>query len=701
MKSIIICEKPSLAGNMRDGINESFSNHDGYYESEHFIITYVFGHLLELKSIEAYRKDYNPNEKYKWTLEGLPYYPNPFSFVLKNDKGVKNQFKIIKTLLNRNDIDKVYHLGDADREGEIIVRNILNATGNKKPVLRIWSDDQTPESLSEALSDAKSDREYDALANEGYARTYIDWLYGINLSRLVTLKVGRLERIGRCIMAIVKEIYNREMEIKFFVPRHYYGIASETKINDLPIVLKSKEEFDIDKEYLAQELCDKYNNAKTVVSNVIKNERTVSPTKPFSITTLQNAMGKKYKIKPNMVLTAAQSLYEQGILSYPRTNSSYYAKGEYEKVDAVLKQLKKDGYDVSVESGKKFFNDKYVESHGALRLTKLVDQSKLKDTEAKVYEMVLTHMLANFCEEECKMQDTFIFLNVGDMEEIKVSGRIILSQGYLKYESDESKNKLVPDLKIGDVVKTAFKPIEKETAPPKRYTIETLNNYCENPFRKEKEDTEDGAFRAIVDGLAIGTGATRAGLIQNGVENGYFSLKKDTYYLEENGKFVIDMLGKLHIDMDKFKTAEIGKVLKKVSRGEMSLNQALYFAERQITIYFNGAMDIAIEKKTDSSGKEVIGMCPKCNSPVYESKTNFYCSNKECNFALFKENKWWTMKNKTITKTYAKGLLKNGRVKVTGLYSSQKDKLYDAFVVMEVKEQYPSFSLEFNNKSKK
>lgn len=686
---------------MCDGINESFCNHDGYYESEHYIVTYVFGHLLELKSIEAYKKDYNPKEKYKWTLEGLPYYPNPFSFVLKDDNGVRNQFKIIKTQLGRDDVDKVYHLGDADREGEIIVRNILNSTGNKKPVLRIWTDEQLPESLHEAMCNAKPDSAYDLLANEGYARMFIDWLYGINLSRLVTLKAGQLLRIGRCIMAIVREIYNREMEIKFFVPKHYYGIVSETEVYSTPLVLKSKEEFDIDKGYLAQELCDKYNNAKTIVSNVYKKERVASPPKPFSITTLQNAMGKKYKIKPKTVLDAAQNLYEQGILSYPRTNSNYYSNGEYEKVDGILKQLKKNGYDVSVESGKNFFNDKYVESHGALRITKLVDQSTLKDTEAKVYDMVLTHMLSDFCEEECKIQDTFIYFDVGGFEEIKVSGKVVLQQGYMKYAGVEEKNKIVPDLKIGDVVETNFKSVEKETSPPKRHTIETLNNYCENPFREEKKDTEDCDFKAIVEGLAIGTGATRAGLIQNGVDNGYFSLKKDTYYLEENGKFVIEMLGKLHIDMDKYKTAEIGKVLKKVSRGEMSLEQALWYAQQQITIYFNGAMDITIEKKTDSSGKEVIGMCPKCGEPVYEGKPNFYCSNKECDFALFKENKWWTMKHKTITKTYAKSLLKNGKVKVTGLYSPQKDKLYDAIVKMEVTDKYPSFSLEFDYKSKK
>lgn len=700
MKNLIICEKPSLAQNMVDGLKESFVKHDGYYESNSFIVTYVFGHLFELKSVEMYLPDYDSKKKYSWKLDNLPCYPNPFQFVLKDDSGVRKQYKIIKSFLDSKDIDTVYHLGDADREGEVIIRNLLEQADNKHQVLRIWTDDQMPESLYDAYKNAKPDSEYDDLANEGYARMFIDWLYGINLSRLATLKGGNsgVLRVGRCIMAIVRAVYNREMDIKYFVPRMYYGIASETEVNGKSLVLKSSLEFDKDRQDDAREMCNKYNGAKTVVSDVIKKEVKVKPGKPYSITALQNVMGKKYKITPEKTLEAAQSLYEQKILSYPRTNSSYYADGEKEKIESVLSELRGQGYKVELKSGERFFNNKYVESHGALRITKLCDLSKLKDTEAKVYNIVLSHMLADFCTEECICNESSIIFKVGDYEEIKINGKTIAKKGFLEYEPNESKDKILPDLKVGDVVPTNFKPKEKETAPPKRYTIETLNNYCENPFRDElKEETEDELFNAIASGLSIGTGATRAGLIKNAISAQYMSLKKDTYYLEERGQFVIETLDKLHISMDKFKTAEVGKILKQISNGTKTLKEGIDFAEEQITSYFNASTDVTITPLAGSSPNE-IGKCPKCGSSVLEGKANFYCTNKECNFSLFKENKWWTMKKKTITKTYAKALLKNGKVLVKGLYSSQKNKTYDATVVMTVGDQYPSFSLEFENK---
>ena len=700
MKKIIICEKPSLAKNMRDGIPESFESHDGYYESAHYVICYVFGHLFELKSIEQYRADYDHTKKYPWTLENLPYYPKEFQFTIKDDSGIKKQYKIIKSLLERADVDTVYHLGDADREGEVLIRIVLQEAKNTKPVLRIWTDDQMPESLYEALKKAKPDSEYNSLAAEGYARMYIDWLYGINLSRLVSLKAGTLERVGRCIMAIVREIYNREMEIKFFVPRLYYAVESATEIKGIKLTLKSKQEFDRDLREKALELANTYNQSKTVVKKVMKQDRELHPSKPFSQTSLQSIMGKKYKISPDRVLAAAQKLYENGIISYPRTNSNYYADGEKEKIANILSVLKEQGFKVSIESGKKFFDNAKVESHGALRITKIVDQSSLSDTEAKVYDTILGRMLADFCEEKCIITETYLFFDVGGYEEMKASGKIVKEAGFFQYEpSFDLKDKIVPDLKEGEIVETNFKPVEKETQPPKRYTIETLNNYCENPFRSDMKD-EDEDFKAIVSGLAIGTGATRAGLYKNAIDNGYISLKKETYYLEENGKFCIEMLDKLHINMDKYKTAEIGQVLKDVLNNRKTLEQAIVFAEEQITIYFNGACDVVVEK-AQSSQREEIGKCPKCGSPVYEARANFYCSNHACNFSLFKENKWFTMKKKTITKTIAKNLLRNGKAKVTGLYSSQKDKLYDATVVMTVGEQYPSFSLEFDSKKAK
>ena len=694
-KYIIIAEKPKLARNIMQGIPERFKSCDGYAESEHFVVTWALGHLFELKSVEEYLPGYNPKDKQPWKLDNLPFFPTTFEFVLKKDKGVRKQFSVIKQLLQRSDIQKVYHLGDADREGEIIVRMILAFTKNRKEVLRIWTDDQMPESLFCALKNAKPDGIYDNLANEGYARMYIDWLYGINLTRYVSIKAGKLERIGRCIIAVVKEIYNRDMEIKYFVPRRYYGIISERKIHGENLSLTSNKEFEMDDYDSAEQICNLYNKMQAVVVNKKTNRKKIKPGKPYSITKLQNVMGKKYKMTPAATLAATQSLYEAGILSYPRTNSEYYAEAEAEKIKEILEKLKEDGYKVSIESNPNVFNNNYVESHGALRITKLIDQSTLKENEIKVYDIILGHMLATFCSEDYLVDETVVSIAVGDQEEFKLTGSIIVNQGWTMYEDSGKKEKILPDLQIGEKLEVSFKAVEKETSPPKHYTIETLNNYCENPFRTElNEDNEDEDFKALVTGLAIGTGATRAGIYQNAISNGYISLKKGTYYIEENGIFIIYTLQKLKIDMGKYKTAEIGKMLKKIANGSATLSEGVKAAEEQIEEYLINSKDISIEKDIVSE-KEVIGKCPKCGSVIYESKTNFYCSNKECNFALFKENKWWNLKKKKITKTVAKALLKYGIVHIKGFYSIQKDKTYDADVIMDASGEYPVFSLRF------
>ena len=220
---LIIAEKPSLGRNIAAGLG-NFQRKDGYLENEQYIITWAFGHLFSLVDIEYYK----PTESNRWTMENLPCFPESFRFELRKGKdkqvdgGVVKQFKTIEYLCNRDDVDTIVNAGDADREGEIIVRTcIKNALRSQKAVKRLWLPDQTPETVRNAFSDMKDDSEYDNLANEGYARTYIDWLYGVNLTRYATLRSGVLLRVGRVIVPIVRAIYDRDMAIKNFKPEKY------------------------------------------------------------------------------------------------------------------------------------------------------------------------------------------------------------------------------------------------------------------------------------------------------------------------------------------------------------------------------------------------------------------------------------------------------------------------------------------------
>ena len=243
---LIIAEKPSLGRNIASALGAA-GKRDGYIEGNEYIVTWAFGHLFSLADIE----DYSPTEHGRWCMDNLPCFPAQFRFMLragkdgKSDPGIEKQFNIIKSLCLRPDVDAIVNAGDADREGEIIVRTCIDHTGVKdKPVLRLWLPDQTPETIRAAASDLPSDSEYDLLAKEGYARTYIDWLYGVNLTRYATLKTGALLRVGRVIIPIVKAIYDRDMAIRNFVPDIYYQPVSKAETDGRAVELTSKKKFD-------------------------------------------------------------------------------------------------------------------------------------------------------------------------------------------------------------------------------------------------------------------------------------------------------------------------------------------------------------------------------------------------------------------------------------------------------------------------
>jgi DNA topoisomerase-3 len=227
---LIIAEKPSLGRNIAAGLGE-FRRRDGYLEGEGCIISWAFGHLFSLADIEHYNP--RPEGERWWTMKNLPCFPERFVYELRRgdkaaDDGVIKQFKTIEYLCNREDVDLIVNAGDADREGEIIVRTCVNqALRTPKPQKRLWLPDQTPETVRAAFNEMKDESEYENLANEGYARTYIDWLYGVNLTRLATIKTGTLLRVGRVIVPIVRAIYERDMAIKNFKPEKYYSIVSK------------------------------------------------------------------------------------------------------------------------------------------------------------------------------------------------------------------------------------------------------------------------------------------------------------------------------------------------------------------------------------------------------------------------------------------------------------------------------------------
>ena len=299
----IIAEKPSLARNIIAAIDPKMKKYDGYYSNDDYIVTYAFGHLFSLYDIEQYDPSYNEEQKKRWTLDNLPFFPSSFKFGLKKDEGTIKQYKIIRSLVNRDDVNIVVNAGDSDREGEIIVRIILShALKSQKDIRRLWMPDQTPKTIKKELSIMKADSEYDSLANEGLARTYIDWMFGINLSRYATIKASSLFRVGRVIVPIVRVIYDKEMEIRNFVSRKYYSIISKTTVKGETVELISKREFDIENEEVQKEVlkqakafADEYNTHLCKVTNITSEPKIIPSPRLFSLSDLQGVLGKKFK----------------------------------------------------------------------------------------------------------------------------------------------------------------------------------------------------------------------------------------------------------------------------------------------------------------------------------------------------------------------------------------------------------------------
>ncbi len=698
---LIIAEKPSLARNIAAAIG-NLQKRQGYLEGEGYLVTWAFGHLFSLCDIETYRPQENGSTR--WSMNNLPCFPEQFRFELrrgadkKTDSGVARQFELIQALCNRPDVDTIVNAGDADREGEIIVRLCVDHAlqGSAKALKRLWLPDQTPQTVSRALSEMKDESEYDALAHEGFARTYIDWLYGVNLTRYATLKTGTLLRVGRVIVPIVKAIYDRDLAIRNFVPGKYFAMLSREKTNGEVIELLSKYKFEPDQYCEAAERCALYNRTGAVVTGVKNKKDTLSPGKLFSLSKLQNALSKKYKMSMQESLDIVQGLYEKGYLTYPRTNSEYLATAEKDKIRQILSGCQKLGYPVKFKDSKSIFDDSKIESHSALTPTyKIPSKTQLSEREMQVYSTVFRRFVAVFCAEDCVVTKSEITIAVGDLEAFTLKGMVILEKGWTKYDDYNQKDKVLPALAKGDVVNIDFKPTEKETTPPKHYTVETLNNYLKNPFKDEKKAAKEAAaaeenlevddsedYRAIFEGLELGTEATRTGIIDNARKSGYIDLKKDVYTILPGGEFLIEALTQMQITMDKYKTSELGQALKKVYRGKMTVEESVKLAEAEIAEVFakKADADLSLDSETGFFG-DIVGKCPLCGRDLKRQRSFYGCTGyrEGCKFSVNT-----SICGRAISVANLKMLVETGRTAVIqGFVSGRTKKTFDAALKLE------------------
>lgn len=702
MSRLIIAEKPSLGRTIAEalGVNDK---KDGYMEGNGYIVSWCFGHLWTLKDLEMYlNPSFKHGDKAKWTLDNLPFYPDNWNFqYFISDPGNRKQDKILYQLMTRTDVDTIYSAGDADREGEVIIRNELvqhKITG--KRILRLWLPALTPEAIRAAVKEAKDDREYDGYDKAGRTRAYVDWLFGINLSRYATLKTGVKLNIGRCMCPIIEKIVKRDDEIVNFVPQKYIAVESENE--DSLFILKSRQKFELDDMELAKEICDKYNAAGAVVTEITNKISKVKAPRLFSQSDLQSYICKKNKkMSPQNVLDIVQSLYEKGYVTYPRTSSNFLAESESEKTGVIIKTLIEQGNTglVNKTGNKNIYDDSKVESHSALTPTEKIPTA-LSSSESEVYEAIKNRFCAVFCEEDYLINKTIIEITCAG-EVFTVQGNIMVQPGWTVFEAPSKKEKILPSVNKGDIITVSFAPVEKETTPPKRYTVESLNAWMKAPMRSEeslnKKVYSDDEWKDILADATICTEATRAATLDKCIKEKYITLKDGTYSALEKGHLLVDVMGQLKIDLSPAKTVELQRQMHEVQQCKLLPVDILEETKGIINEVFGHNPDVNSRYSVSEKESSSIGTCPRCGAQVYEGKSNYYCSKgKECGFALWKTSKLLESMKVSITPARARKILADRRVFVKGLYSKKKDAKFDAFITYEDTGKFVNYKLDFS-----
>lgn len=663
---------------------------NNYMEGNGYIVSWCFGHLYELADPESYwDPSYKKGSKVSWTdsMEHLPFFPDGWKFRYEIQADCEGQVKLLQSLMNRDDVDTIYAAGDADREGEVIVRRVIALNlKKKKRVLRLWLPSLTESVIRQAIGEARPDNEYTNLYRAGRTRGVIDWMIGIELTRFSSVKAGRFIRIGRCICPIVSKIVEREKEIRDFVPKTYYAVMGEAGNENGKITLTARRQFA--KNHLADAVSYAHglNLGRTIVEKVEKKQVEIKAGKLFSLSSLQSYVCKKDKsLSPADVLEAAQDLYEKGYITYPRTNSNYLCKDEEGRIDKIIRALSSAGYRslTNKPESRHIYDDSKVESHSALTPTGKIPEG-LSGAEKTVYDCIRNRFLAVFCDKPCLVNRTKFTIVCGD-EEFHINGDVLVQKGWQEAEPVSKKDTILPDLKEGQELYPSYKPVTKKTTPPRRFTVESLNNWMITPFKDGYDeghpDYTDEEWKDILSEATICTEATRADTIDRCIKSKYITLDKGVYAATSYGFYLVQVMGELHIDLSVKKTVDLSKNLHDITSGKESELDVLDETRQMLTQIIKP--DAEIKTTYDyNADREIIGICPKCGKPVYETPKAFSCSNKDCGFALWKENKFLEKIGTKMTKARAKSLLKDGKFLAKGL-SSKTGKKYDAYICMD------------------
>lgn len=692
MKRLVIAEKPSVAQSIAK-VLDCTGRQDGYLESDDYLVSWCVGHLVELAEPESYDGKYEI-----WKREDLPIIPENYQYQVAS--ATKKQFRILKDLMHRSDVDAVVNACDAGREGELIFRLVYEEAGCNKKMMRLWISSMEDEAIRSGFEHLESGEKYDSLYEAALCRERADWLVGINATRLYTTVYGQTLNVGRVMTPTLALVVQRDQDIKAFTPEDIFTVILRTEAGDLV----SKKFKDREEAKALLEKC--MLSGKVTITKAEKKEKQEKAPALFDLTTLQREANKKHGYTAQQTLDYTQSLYEKKLVTYPRTDSRYLTDDMEASLPIFLENATKVSGSKPTEE-KNFravINSRKVTDHHAIIPTVTAgkaDIASLPSGEQAILRLIAVRLL-EAVSAPCIYAEAVLEGECAG-EVFTAKGKAVVDPGWKdvakvpekkKTGSDDSGLVLSAEFDTGEEISFGQAGVKAgKTTPPKAYTEDTLLSAMENAGSDEIPDEAERK--------GLGTPATRASIIEKLVRIGFIERKGDkkTKYLvpTHKGEALIGIVPESIQSASM--TAEWERKLLEIEREQYQADQFLGEITEYIRALIEENRDISETQNRMQSMYEPVGICPCCGKSVIEKSKGFFCESNECKFALWKENRFFESMSKKITRSVAEQLLSKKKAKLKGCKSAKTGKTYDCFVTMEVIDSgYPQFGLEFNKK---
>lgn len=693
---LVIAEKPSVAQSYAKNLS-AYKKQDGYMEGENCLVSWCLGHLAEYARPEEYDERYA-----KWQFDDLPIIPEKWKLQVSADK--KKQFSVLKDLMNREDIEYLVNGCDAGREGELIFQRVYDLSGCRKPVRRLWISSMEDEAIRNGFHEMKDAGFYSNLCMAAVCRAQADWLIGMNATRAYTTKYYKKLVVGRVQTPTLAMLTERQDRIEHFQKETFYRV----ELTDGKLVAVSENITNkADAELLAA-LCD---DSEAIITELKRERKKVSPPKLYDLTSLQREANRYFGFTAKKTLDLLQELYEEKLVTYPRTDSRFVTEDMIGTVEELAGKmplmLPFVEYGQLGHNIKRVVNNAKVSDHHAILPTKEAVEKGIMDlpVDKKNLMILIGQQVLQAVGEDYLYEQTDVTVNC-QKNEFTARGKTAVQMGFkdvekafrshcVKTEKEDSDRQL--EIPYGYQKGMQLFNVKAETSihytsPPKSFNEDTLLAAMETAGNKE--------FDEKTEKKGLGTPATRASTIEKLVASGYAQRKGKQIIPTAEGRELIRVMPENLKSAGL--TAEWENRLLLMERGELNGEQFMDDIVTMLEEILNGCRKIPEEERNRfQTAKELIGKCPVCGSDIFEGKRNFYCSNRQCDFALWKDNRFLEGMEKKLDKKMAKELLDKACTHVKGLYSKKKDARFDADLLMTLENGKPKYHLEFPKRKHK